>query len=224
MPVSHIITYIISFVTVFCYTGFCKMNRSNRLFTNKGLPAKNCALLLNLHTTGIFWFGIIPIILFNRCLGELFSGNKSPGGLWSLLFIIAAALIILAGLYAGRQILIKCERRENPFQSFFGLYFIIRGLFLCSYEFFFRGILLFDYEKWLGIIPAIIICTLLTVLIHAFTDKKEMWACIPFGIILSCFCISIHAVWPAILLHLLLSMAYEVPPARHFFIKLKPMQ
>ena len=72
-----------------------------------------------------------------------------------------------------------------------------------------------------GLIPAIALSTGLTVLIHVFTNKKEMWGCIPFGIILCGCSVVFNAVWPAIVLHLALSLSYELPPSYQF---LKPVK
>ena len=130
-------------------------------------------------------------------------------------------LITLTGFRKGRQIRIKYENRSVSSNVFVSYYFPVRILFLCAYELFFRGFLLFDCIRWFGILPAIIITTGLTVLIHVFTNKKEMWACIPFGIILCSCCITIHSVWQAIVLHLALSLAYEIPPVNQFLNQLK---
>ena len=107
-------------------------------------------------------------------------------------------------------------------KNFLHWFIVLRILFLCGYELFFRGFLLFDCIQWLGIPWAITISTGLTVLIHVFNGKKEMWACIPFGIILCSCCIAVHAVWPAIILHIALAMSHELTLIAQFLTKLKP--
>jgi membrane protease YdiL (CAAX protease family) len=53
-------------------------------------------------------------------------------------------------------------------------------------------------------------------LLHAPAGKKEMIACIPFGAILCGVCIWVNAVWPAMLLHVALSMTYEINLVQKF--------
>lgn len=196
--------------------------KSNRLFNSDGEPASSSVKLLGAHIAGIFWLGLVPLFLFTQTAIPLLTGAEFPDIYWLISFSVVFVLIALAGNRSGRQVHLRYQNSNLLTGKFVNLYFPVRILFLASYEFFFRGILLFDLNSSLGIYPAILISTGLTVLIHVFHDRREMWGCLPFGIILGALCISIHAVWPAIVLHITLSMFYEIPPVTRFFSQLKP--
>ena len=216
-----LLKYALCFCMMFLFTGITRRNKSNRLFDDKGLPATNTGYLLGLQLAGILWLGLVPIVLFDRSFNALVSFHGSQDLSWVFSFIVWTFLAGLAGFSASRQIHIKQENDPGFSGRFINYYFAVRILFLCAYELFFRGLLLFDCIAWFGILPAIMISTGLTVLIHVFTNKKEMWACIPFGIVLCSFSIALHAVWPAMVLHLVLSLSYEIPPIHQFFTRLK---
>ncbi len=219
-----LLKYALCYSMMFILTGISKQNKSNRLFDTKGIPAANARKLIGLHVAGIIWLGLVPVTLFKQSFKAILSGSGSPNFSWLLLFVFLLAIIIRTGFRAGRQIHINHENTNASSNKFLNYYFPVRILFLCTYELFFRGLLLFDCIKWFGILSAVILTTGLTVLIHVFTNKKEMWACIPFGILVCTCCIAIQAVWPAIVLHLALSMSYEIPPVNQFLTQLKSIK
>ncbi len=216
-----ILKYSFCYFTIFILTWISKLNESNRLFNTKGILAANTGYLIGLHLAGILLFGLVPLTIFNQSNKLILEVGEIPTLSWLLSFILLIILTTITGLRSGEPIEIKQQYKNGSSKIFLIQYFPIRILFLCSYELFFRGFLLFDLIKWLGILQAVLITTGLTVLIHVFTNKKEMWACIPFGILLSIFCITINSVWPAILIHLILSLSYEIPPVNQFLNQLK---
>ena len=221
---APILVYTICYCVVFIITGICKKNKSNRLFDSTGLPAANTGYLFALHLTGIFWLGLIPLILLKQSFIEVAFNSQLLSIFWLIPLLFFMLVLANTGLNASRKIIIYHSNSPNINIRLFNAYFIIRLLFLCAYELFFRGFLLFDSIQWFGIVPAVLLSTGLTVLIHVFTNKKEMLACIPFGILLCIFCIAFNAVWPAIALHFTLSLSFEIPPARHFLNQLKLMK
>ena len=217
---TNLLIYSLSFILMFIITWISKVKSSNRLFDEKGIAAKSSGILIGLHVSGILILGLLPVLILQKPLTQLISGNgitTVAGSLFCVLFVLAS----FTGFSAGKKIIIKEVNMQILSLRFLTQYFIVRILFLCSYELFFRGMLLFDCIKWFGNFTAIAITTLLTVLIHLFTNKKEMWACIPFGIALSSLCIVVDGVWPAILLHVILSLTYEIPPVNHCLTQLK---
>lgn len=221
---DDLLRYILCYGMMFLFTWIGKLNRSNRLFDAKGFLAANRTYLVGLHLAGILWLGIVPLTYLNQIQQGILFGNGIHRFLWWLLFGCLLLAMSVTGFRASRRINISEQNNPASLNKFLAFYFPVRILFLCAYESFFRGFLLFGCIKWFGIIPAVALSTGLTVLIHVFTNKKEMWACIPFGIILCTCCITIHAVWPAMLLHLALSLAYEIPIANKFFTQLKPVK
>jgi membrane protease YdiL (CAAX protease family) len=89
-------------------------------------------------------------------------------------------------------------------------YFFARILFLAAYEIWFRGYLLTDCITGWGVLVAVIINIILYTLLHIVNGKNEMLACIPFGLLLCSLCVWTAAAWPAILLHIALTVSYEV--------------
>ena len=215
-----LLIYIVCYSMIFLITWISKLNKSNKLFDEKGIPAAKTRYLIGLHVAGIMWLGLVPI-LFNGSFKTLLFGGRSLTLSWMLLYVFLFLSINFIGIRASRQVIIKTGNISAPSNNFLPCYFAARILFLCAYELFFRGYLLFDGIKWFGILPAVILTTGLTVLIHVFTNKKEMWACIPFGMICCSCCIAFGAVWPAIALHLALSFAYEIPHVNHFVTQIK---
>jgi len=221
---NTILNYSICYTAIFILTGVSKINKSNRLFNNEGTAAANNRILTALHIAGIVCLGIIPGIFFKQPFNAIIPAGTLPGFLWMLLFSVLLIVVSFAGFRASRHIHIRYKKNNTLSKIFLTGYFTVRILFLCAYELFFRGFLLFDCIKWMGILPAITLTTGLTVLIHVFTNKKEMWACIPFGILLSVLCIAANAVWPAVIIHLALSLSYEIPPVYQFLTQLKPVK
>src|SRR5204863_272627 len=83
-------------------------------------------------------------------------------------------------------------------------------LFLSAYETWFRGYLLSDCIISFGVPVAILINIVLYSLLHIVNGKKEIVGCIPFGSLLCILCIWTNAAWPAILIHVALTISYEV--------------
>jgi membrane protease YdiL (CAAX protease family) len=75
---------------------------------------------------------------------------------------------------------------------------------------FFRGFLLFGSIAVMGIPLAVSLNVLLYVLLHLFNSKKEMLACIPFGLLLCWLSVLFNAAWPAMILHACFSLLYEI--------------
>ena len=213
---ASILIYACCFAMLFAATWISKHNKSNRLFDAQGVLATSSNTLIGLHVAGIYWLGLVPLILLKKSFQIIFAGSSFPDFLWLTVWVFLLIVIVVTGLRAGRNIQICQPYRHGFSNKFLTIYFLLRILFLCSYELFFRGLLLFDCIKWRGIYPAILLTTFFTVLIHVFTNKKEMLGCIPFGIILSGCCIAFNAAWPAIVMHVALSMAYELPPLTNF--------
>lgn len=126
---------------------------------------------------------------------------------WLLVATLATLAAVLSGFFAakGKQLLSVAVSNY----SLVNTYFFIRILFLITYEFFFRGVLL---QALLGIVSmewAIAINIILYLVAHAFSNKKELIGSIPFGLLLCIVTIKLQSVWPVIIIHLALSLSYE---------------
>jgi membrane protease YdiL (CAAX protease family) len=125
-----------------------------------------------------------------------------------LTFSLGAAAFTIS-LAAATQAVLKLK----PVGSIAGAtetYLFLRALFLFFYEIFFRAVLLSYCIQFTGVPVAIAINVALYVAAHAFSTRQELLGTVPFGILLCLVTLSAKSVWPAVLLHLLLGLPYDV--------------
>ena len=96
------------------------------------------------------------------------------------------------------------------------LYGSLRLLYLISYECFFRGLLLMSFCFLAGVTWGVIINISLYTLIHIQKEKKELLACIPFGLLVCLFTVWWQSAWPAIIFHSQIAIVHEWPALRKF--------
>lgn len=89
-------------------------------------------------------------------------------------------------------------------------YLLIRALFLALYELFFRAVLLSFCIAIAGVPVAILINLVLYAIAHAFSTRQELIGTIPFGLLLCGLTLFSRSIWPAVLIHLLLGLPYDV--------------
>ena len=206
--------YGICYGILFLITGISKLCKCNRLFDINGNAAASYHGLLALNFAGICWLGLMPIVMHAPTSIQRAVSIKNTDSYSLVVLCILTTVVWLLASQAGRSINTKKHQANALPVGFFHFYFPVRILFLFGYELFFRGFLLFDGIRLLGTANAILVSTVSTVLLHVFTNKKEMLGCIPFGIVLSACCIYMQAVWPAMILHVALCLAYELPVAK----------
>src|SRR5262245_41419476 len=140
---SVMLPYAVSYFLFFGLLCFSWMRNSNRLFNHNGF-AQNLSLLLSLHVAGIFLFGILPF--FSNHYSSVALYDSAEILKWPSVLVILALVILL--IVSPR--LVEKEYRLNagrgfaariPASSFLLLYFITRGIFIVSYEIWFRGFL-----------------------------------------------------------------------------------
>ena len=206
-------SFIIYFIISYAYKILKIQNVEEALLTSRGL------LLINLkHILGILLFGLI-FYLITPEYRFLINSFEIPN-LNILLLLLGVVFIsaLLAFTLVKKNLKNKAEISQyNHNQGW--IYFIIRIVFLISYEFFFRGVLLFFFIENNGLILAIIISTSLYVLIHIFDTKAEILGTIPFGIFLCLFSYFTNNIWAAFIIHGTLSGVYEVSMFNHLTLK-----
>ncbi len=132
-----------------------------------------------------------------------FSGLKKNFW-WALLTI---AVIVLPSAYHAStlpSVLVEypLPRALLQDQQLLPVYFL--GLFFLYYlpwEFFFRGFLLFGLKDKYGTVPAILIQTISSSLVHIGKPTPEMIGSIPFGIIFGIIAIRTKNIWIVVLMH-----------------------
>jgi membrane protease YdiL (CAAX protease family) len=208
-PGFVILSYAAACTIFFALLWQTKNMRSNRLFDAHGW-AEFPVLLTGLHLGGILLFGILPLC-FHHPAPLIFISRVSLGGLPSLItFLLVILLPAFSARMAGKNghpALFK----TIPFSPrFLAIYFSLRIGFIVAYECWFRGFLLQDTITAFGILPALLLNTVLYAVVHLVNDRKEVWGCIPFGLLLCGLCLWQGAVWPAVLIHVTLTLSYEI--------------
>ena len=211
ISLSFIVYFIISYVS--------KILKVQNVAT--AISTKNGLSLINIkHILGIILFGIIFFLLVPN-YRSLLVIQEFPGLILLLLFLVTVFIsALLASNSAKDKIIAQTETIHYTINDK-SFYFIIRIVFLFSYEFFFRGVLFFSLLELNGLFIAITITTLLYVLIHVFDAKKEIIGAIPFGIILCLFSYYTHSIWIAFLIHMTLSVVYELSILKPLSHKIK---
>ena len=214
--VYYLITasFIVYFIISFAYKTLNLRNIEGALFVKKGL------LLINLkHVLGILLFGILFYLIFPEYRFLINSIEIPKLNIILLILVIVLTSGFLSFTSVKKKLKDKTKRSQyNSSQGW--IYFIIRLVFLFSYEFFFRGILLFTLIGHFNLITAIIICTSLYVIIHAFDSRAEIIGAIPFGIILCLFSYYTNSIWAAFIIHITLSGIYEVSMFKQLTLKI----
>jgi membrane protease YdiL (CAAX protease family) len=188
---------------------FCRKFKGLRLVDRDG-PTANLDLLIVLHCVGILLFGLLPLFSGDHRPGSVLMGDKTPNEL-QLLVIGALVLtaVLLAPIIAHKNDLAVSTPDRAFTQEFLVIYFIVRTLFLVCYEGWFRGWVLVDCISLFNPVGAIAINITLYSLLHIVNGKSEMLACLPFGLLLCLLSIWMGAAWPAIIVHITFTLAYE---------------
>ncbi|PKQ43909.1 CPBP family intramembrane glutamic endopeptidase [Confluentibacter flavum] len=198
----------VSFTSYFIISAVYKKLGVNNL--QSALLATNGLRLLNLkHILGIILFGIIfyTILPESRFLVDVIEIPR----LYVLLpfFVIVFLCTYISEVSVKKQTLNRTHI-SGYYLSNAWVYFSIRFAFLLSYEFFFRGVLLFQFLEHVTLFSSIFYSTILYVLIHIFDSRKEILGTIPFGFVLCLFTYYSNSVWYAFFIHIALSAVYEI--------------
>jgi hypothetical protein len=193
---------------------YAHKKNSNKLFSLSGWAEEMPTLFL-LMILGIFLWGIIPFWVWGYQQSiHIIIGQDPP-------YLHKLSVVFFSG-YLAYKIGIKQSEilslnppppfswQVKPKDYYIHSYVYYRILYLLAYEFWLRGILLFTLLKHLQLVPAIFLNVVLYSLLHLFSNKREFWLCFPFGAYLCLLCWWIGAVWPAMLIHLSLSLSYEL--------------
>ena len=228
MQTTNIIVYAISYAMVFLLSWISKINKNNRLFNDEGEITQKPGNLLGIHLSGILWLGLVTVIQSDIPVVHILLGNSTPEApslfIFGLVYLAAITIAFRLGKSIGVAGIASYEMSGQLTQSFFKKYFIIRALYLFVYELWFRGFLLFETIRLFGIPAAVSLNILLYALLHIFKSKKEILACIPFGLILCFLSIFFNAAWPAIILHTGFSLVYESNIYRNYIDSTKTVR
>ncbi|WP_136666724.1 CPBP family intramembrane glutamic endopeptidase [Flavobacterium sp. H122] len=208
--ILHSLIYLVFFLSVWA----AKNGKFNRLINDGGALTENLLSLILFHLSGIFLLGYIPLFFIHSEVDKIIFSYRLPHSFFIFCYILIFVFLLFFSIrQAKKDYLDRIEKSANHICFSIDLltsYFAFRIFFLAVYELWFRGLLLFDCISDFGLPAAVAINLVLYVLVHIFNGRKEMLACIPFGLLVCALSIVFNAVWPAILLHAGFSLFYEI--------------
>ena len=140
---------------------------------------------------------------------------QMPQGLplWPIA-ILSCATAATGIMIARKQLRMKTPS-DGPSPGTWYMYFPLRMIFIILYELFFRGVLFFATMALFSVYIAIPVNIALYYFAHILGDRKESNGSILFGLILCALAFYYSSFWPAAIVHLSLTLAYEIPFAIH---------
>lgn len=179
-------------------------------------------LLNTRHLVGILVLGLLFYLAFPETRDFL---DRAEGVNAVFILLLGAFIVISSSVayqaFRSKKFDFGTKVYANPYQAWG--YFVLRLLFLFSYEYFFRGILFLGLLSTFPLLTAILINTVLYVIIHLFDSRKEVFGAIPFGIVMCLFVYFANSIWPAFLLHAALSLTYEISLYKKTVFKTEPL-
>ena len=211
-PDPQLLSYTGCYLLFFGLLWVCKSQRAHRLFDEAGLVATPW-LLLALHVGGIILFGVVPAALLHH---PSFAPKASPAEAM-LPTVVTVLLMMLFSLLAPRLAQRKYPALPRAAGALVGLgsayiaaYFLLRVVFISAYESWFRGYLLQESTARFGAPVAVLLNVTLYAALHLVNGKAEVLGCLPFGALLCGLCLWQGDAWPAVALHLALTLPYEL--------------
>ncbi len=164
---------------------------------------------------GFLIFGIVPLLIL------IFSGTKSVAdygvtmpvketGFW----IIFLSILVIAMNYFNSRTPENLELYPQIREKIWSLQLLFLSTtswiaYLLSYEFLFRGFLLFSTLSVLDLWPAIILNTAIYSLVHLPKGFKETTGAIPLGILLCYLTVRTGSIWIAVATHIVMAVSNE---------------
>lgn len=168
--------------------------------------------------SGFVLFFLIPALVVKYIFREDLANFGLRLGEWryGLVFALIAFIVCLPFIYLGS--LQADFQKEYPLSKMisanillliiFELVYLL--LYYVSWEFFFRGFLLFGTRKGFGNFGAILLQTVASTLIHIGKPQGETMAAIVAGIVFGGIALRTKTVLPLILLHWLLGLTNDL--------------
>lgn len=165
---------------------------------------------------GMFYFLCIPLIIslfiIRRNLGDLGININDVSGSVIWILGMGISIILIQSIVSGN----KTNLAQYPqvrIKEWSVLLFLKNSLlwflYLCSYEFMFRGFLLFGSVYAFGVWPGILLNAALYSLAHIPKGAKEAVLAIPFGIFICYITLRTETIWAAVFIHLILALSND---------------
>lgn len=211
--------YSISAVTI-CFIAYYFTIHSASLhqyfIKNQGEARAKSHWVIFQRFVGVFFFGVIPIIIAIsqnidfQSIGLTLNYKTSIVG-----WIVGLSLLCLVvNLFACRKPdhLEMYPQIRTPLPWSKNLYFfssLTLVLYTLAYEIMFRGYLLFTCEAEMGATLAIVINTAIYALVHIPKGWKETVGAFPMGVVLCWLTLESGNIWIAVVVHIALALTSE---------------
>ena len=129
--------------------------------------------------------------------------------LWPIAILTCATAAI--GILSARKQIRLMTPPDRPSPLIWYIYFPVRTIFIILYELFFRGVLFFATMALFSVYIAIPVNIALYYFAHILGDRKESNGSILFGLVLCAMAFYYSSFWPAAIVHLSLTLSYEIP-------------
>jgi membrane protease YdiL (CAAX protease family) len=183
---------------------------------NASLHPDNMLSVLLQRSSGVFLFGLIPIIL----LVFVFRNNPSLYGFQMKNSLVTLIVLLITAVVVISISWITSRSRENLAtypqirEKEWNISLLVLSAFswiayLLAYEFMYRGFLLFACYHAFGTWPAIIINTSLYSLTHLVKNRREGIGAFFIGIILCILVLYIGSLWVAFYVHVIMALSNE---------------
>lgn len=164
---------------------------------------------------GVVIFGCLPllIIFLSGAKGIADFGVDSPKPETYLWILVLSAILIPINYFNSRTVgnlkLYPQIRAKVWPVSLLILSAVSWIAYLLSYEFLFRGFLLFSSVHLLGLWPAMVVNTSIYALVHIPKGYKETIGAIPLGILLCYLTVRTGSIWVAVFTHIIMALSNE---------------
>lgn len=201
--------FIVSYV--YKHLGILKIDQA--ILKPKGIQKLNLK-----HGIGLVVFGLANLLMFPEMkflINKLSIPNVVTVTSLIVICLICAILSSKAFEKSNYQFSTGLHKKRSDMIG----YLVLRLAFLWGYEFFFRGILFYEFLSISNLWLAITFTTILYVVIHLFDSKQEIYGAVPLGIVLCLFTYHTGSIWYAFIIHSTLSLTYEVSFFQKVIIK-----
>jgi membrane protease YdiL (CAAX protease family) len=167
------------------------------------------------HTVSLLVLMLVPLMLARVLSGlrpvELGLGVREAGREILVVLGMWAAFLPVLWLVSATDAFARTYPRFPPAATSFALFAAYEGLYLVkwiSWEFFFRGFMLFGFARDLGT-RAVLVSTIPFVLMHFGKPELEVVASLPAGLILCWIALRSRSIWPGVLLHWMVATSMD---------------
>lgn len=184
-----------------------------KLHSNQSKVSEDTVIITN-RLGGFLLMALIPLYFWgSELLNQSYILITKP----HLIKSVVAYIIIASIVLATNHKLAKLNAHQANYPAFqiinnsdYWLNIFLWLVYLCGYEFLFRGIFLFESVKLFGIIPAITFNVIVYALAHLPKGKFETIGAIPLGIMLCTLALYLQTFWIAFLIHATIAISNDI--------------